>query len=517
MTARALAVPHPLRWLSNHRTGSRFIGDSPPGRLSTSCPGWFGDRRSQRPRRVRAAQVYYGPLNTVHQGIYLALVPEGAARSSSSHTAFACSWCAPDRRPRGGGGGVDGDRAGGARRAGSGRVPRHVGRGQRVTAPGRPGDDRGQRGDGSLRRCAVSRRCGREPPRPRLQTVPPQLLLPLVGAAVASGVGFVLGLGLANLVAAADLVGGVRSGARHPARRALRCADRTRSAPGGRHLAGRRCGARSRGDAMTGAGERPRWPSCGSVFGLHPRRVHRLRELGVDLQIFHQAAGPDAPFSDEATTAGLDAHAWSGAPDDDRLEAALAAAGAHALLVSSWHITAYRRVARRRRGRTLRVLCMDNQWWATPKQWLGVRRAGPDPPDLRRGVPSRRAVGRLRPTAGVLRRPDHRRHQHVRRSRFHAVAVARCGRALSERTFTFVGRLVRDKGIDVLAEGYRRYRQMTDDPCRSRSPAQGPRPRSPPAGPASGCRASSSPTTWPRCSAGRVASCCRAASSPGRS
>jgi len=216
---------------------------------------------------------------------------------------------------------------------------------------------------------------------------------------------------------------------------------------------------------MTGAGERPRvailWQR---LSGYTHAEFTALRDLGVDLQIFHQAAGPDAPFSDEATTAGLDAHAWSGAPDEDRVEAALAAREPHALLVSSWHITAYRRVARRRRGRTLRVLCMDNQWWATPKQWLGVASA----PVL------------IRPTYDAAFLPGERSADFARRlgfsdgriidgintcdqPRFDAVAVAR-GEALPERTFTFVGRLVRDKGIDVLAEGYRRYRQMTDDP-----------------------------------------------------
>jgi glycosyltransferase involved in cell wall biosynthesis len=47
--------------------------------------------------------------------------------------------------------------------------------------------------------------------------------------------------------------------------------------------------------------------------------------------------------------------------------------------------------------------------------------------------------------------------------RFAAVADARGG-AAPQPAFVFVGRLVRSKGIDVLAEGYRRYRTLVDDP-----------------------------------------------------
>lgn len=216
---------------------------------------------------------------------------------------------------------------------------------------------------------------------------------------------------------------------------------------------------------MTAAPPRPRvailWQR---LTGYTHAEFTALRELGVDLQVFHQAAGPEAPFSDEATTAGLEAESWTGEPDEARLEAALAAREPHALLVSSWHITPYRRVARRRRGRTVRVLCMDNQWWGTPKQWLGVAST----PIL------------IRPTYDAAFLPGDRSADFARRlgfddariiqgintcdhPRFDAVAEAR-GDRLPDRRFTFVGRLVEDKGIDVLAEGYQRYRSMTDAP-----------------------------------------------------
>ena len=217
---------------------------------------------------------------------------------------------------------------------------------------------------------------------------------------------------------------------------------------------------------MTGADERPRvailWQRLPGYTHAEFAALARARRRRPGRSI--RRPRRDAPFADDATTAGLDAHAWSGAPDEDRLEAALAAREPHALLVSSWHITAYRRVARRRRGQTLRVLCMDNQWWATPKQWLGVASS----PVL------------IRPTYDAAFLPGDRSADFARRlgfsdariiqgintcdhPRFDAVAGAR-GAALPERAFTFVGRLVGDKGIDVLAEGYRRYCRIAEDP-----------------------------------------------------
>jgi len=189
-----------------------------------------------------------------------------------------------------------------------------------------------------------------------------------------------------------------------------------------------------------------------------------LEETGADVLVYHSAGADDAPFDPDAVTRGLRTHPWHGEPDEEQLEAALSAFDPHALLVSSWHIAAYRRVARRRRGRTLRVLCMDNQWWATPKQLLGVASA----PVL------------IRPTYDAAFVPGERSADFARRlgfaderiirgiyscdhDRFASVAAAR-GDEAPTPAFVFVGRLVREKGIDVLAEGYRRYRQSVSDP-----------------------------------------------------
>ena len=189
-----------------------------------------------------------------------------------------------------------------------------------------------------------------------------------------------------------------------------------------------------------------------------------LSARGADVLVFHSAEGAHAPFDPHAITHGLRTHAWHGQPDPADVESALTAFDPQVLLVSSWHISAYRRAARRRRGQLLRVLCMDNQWWATPKQMLGV---GTSPLLVRPAYDAAFVPGER--SADFARRlgfPDERIIRGIYscdHPRFDAVAAAR-GDSAPEPAFAFVGRLVGEKGIDVLAEGYRRYRQLSTEP-----------------------------------------------------
>jgi O-antigen/teichoic acid export membrane protein len=73
--------PHPWRWLVRNRDmASRFLGEFATGQsvgqlvlLSVGAVAGLDVLGA-----VRAAQLFFGPINTVHMGIYLALVPEGA-------------------------------------------------------------------------------------------------------------------------------------------------------------------------------------------------------------------------------------------------------------------------------------------------------------------------------------------------------------------------------------------------------------------------------------------------------
>ena len=185
----------------------------------------------------------------------------------------------------------------------------------------------------------------------------------------------------------------------------------------------------------------------------------------ADLLVVHKQGEPDAPFDPGAVTAGLRTQDWGGdGPDADALERLLADFEPDAIVVCSWNVAAYRQVCRTRQGRTLRIVAMDNQWRGTPKQWAGVAssRFLLEPTyDAAWVCDERQAdfAGRLGyPVERLLwglYSGDH--------PRFAAVARAR-GTALPPPAFLFVGRLVPEKGVDVLAAAYRRYRGLVDDP-----------------------------------------------------
>ena len=130
------------------------------------------------------------------------------------------------------------------------------------------------------------------------------------------------------------------------------------------------------------------------------------------------------------------------------------------VVISGWQIPQYRYVARRIGKQTLRVLFMDNQWLATPKQLLGVATASVY----------------VRPLFDVAFLPGERHAVFARKLGFPHHAIwrgmnsgdqPRFARAFHSRhgrpsevgrSFLFVGRLVTEKGLHVLAEAYDLYR-----------------------------------------------------------
>jgi glycosyltransferase involved in cell wall biosynthesis len=192
--------------------------------------------------------------------------------------------------------------------------------------------------------------------------------------------------------------------------------------------------------------------------------LRALADEGVDLLVFRRAGLELSPFDTDLVTSGLQTHAWEGAPDLQALDQALEEFDPDAMLVISWHIGAYRKVSRRWRGRTLRILAMSNPWEARPKQMAGVaiapfairpaydaalhcdERSGTFA--IKLGFPVERLIWGMNTC-------DH--------ERFAAVADRR-GDALPPKTFLFVGRLVSDKAIDALASGYASYRRSTEQP-----------------------------------------------------
>ena len=179
-----------------------------------------------------------------------------------------------------------------------------------------------------------------------------------------------------------------------------------------------------------------------------------------------------APFDDSQFDWLTTAYTWRGSPDVDSVLRLVKDSDPDAVLVSSWHIGAYRRVLREiRSAGVTRVLCMDNQWLATPKQWLGrlTWRQHIRPYYDLAFVPGDRQVY-------FARRLGFRR-DHILRGLYCAdtAAFARpAGLPTRDRAFLFVGRLVREKGIDVLADAYRIYRRRATRPWPLRIVGTGP-------------------------------------------
>jgi glycosyltransferase involved in cell wall biosynthesis len=127
------------------------------------------------------------------------------------------------------------------------------------------------------------------------------------------------------------------------------------------------------------------------------------------------------------------------------------------LLVCGWNVQVYRMLARRWRGRAVRVLYMDNQWLGTTRQLASL------------------VVSPLYLWPcfdGVLvtgeRQADFARKLGFRTARIHTGGIVADTRKFrgqpTHRGFLFVGRLVPEKGIDVLVEAYRCYRTQHEDP-----------------------------------------------------
>ncbi len=200
--AGTLSVPHPTRWLyANRDMSSRFLGEFVTGQsigqvvlIALSAISGLSVIGA-----VRATQVFYGPLNTVHQGIYLALVPEGAQAASPARLrrlmvkasvllmAVAVVWmCIGLTLPDAWGSWLFRDTWG---LADDLMLPMGL---AMIAGSASTGGFAGVRALGAAR----------ESLRARLLTLGPQLALPLAGAAMAAGTGFAVGFGLANAASA---------------------------------------------------------------------------------------------------------------------------------------------------------------------------------------------------------------------------------------------------------------------------------------------------------------------------
>jgi glycosyltransferase involved in cell wall biosynthesis len=186
-----------------------------------------------------------------------------------------------------------------------------------------------------------------------------------------------------------------------------------------------------------------------------------------DVKIFlaHSTLDPNTPFNPNMFTWVDSRYEWNGQPDADVLIAKMREFKPDLLLTLGWHVGAYRKAAKSLKGVARRVLYFDNTWRGTPKQWLGVI-ASPVhvralaefawvPGSLQRDFARRLGFADSNIIDGYLSGDSHL---------FGTVRKRRDELPVKPRAFLFVGRLVKEKGLSVLAQGYARYRAMSDDP-----------------------------------------------------
>lgn len=183
----------------------------------------------------------------------------------------------------------------------------------------------------------------------------------------------------------------------------------------------------------------------------------------VDLALAYAAPDETAPFDESLFQWVTRQYRWQGSPDAGTVRRFLMDSQPDAVFVSSWHISAYRSALHHMgHGSVPRILCMDNQWHGTPKQWLGR-------------LTWRRHI---RPLYDRVFVPGDRQAYFARRLGFRTEHIMRGMLSADTPAFTrpvdwpnprvnrflYAGRLSAEKGVAVLAEAYTSYRASVEDP-----------------------------------------------------
>jgi len=198
------------------------------------------------------------------------------------------------------------------------------------------------------------------------------------------------------------------------------------------------------------------WNSC--LKSLHAQG-------DVTIFVAHDRIDPNTPFDSEMFNWIDERYDWDQTPDANCLLERVGAFQPDVVLILGWHLPAYRRVGRAMKGKAVRVLYFDNAWRGSVKQWVGIITSPVHvlpiadyawvPGDRQREFARRLGFPELRIIEGSLS-GDSQLFESVRKRREEL--------AVKPKSFLFVGRLVKVKGLIVLLKAYAQYRSMCAEP-----------------------------------------------------
>lgn len=197
----------------------------------------------------------------------------------------------------------------------------------------------------------------------------------------------------------------------------------------------------------------------------------------VELFVASSCIIDEAPFN-ELSFAWIENHyRWQGFVDANKLIPFLEQFQPDLILCSNWHNQGYRKTLRHFKGRSIRIFTSDRPWLGTPRQWLGVfiSRFYLHPvceaifvAGERQTVFAKKMGFSQRKILQGLLSCDH--------EKFASIYFERKKQQLDRRSFLFVGRFVSEKGLKILVDAYKRYRQQAADPwplkCYGAGPLQ---------------------------------------------
>ena len=192
--------------------------------------------------------------------------------------------------------------------------------------------------------------------------------------------------------------------------------------------------------------------------------LRALHKLGHDILNIFPEEYENAEFDVASFRDYGEALTYTGEPPAEKLIKAVEDFRPDVVIMVSWQQPVYRTIVARLRGKALRVLHASNVWEATPKQWLGraTHRFYLDPLYDAVFVPGDRSEW-------FMRRLGFRADQVIRGTNSADVETFDRGprdpqELASRRRFLFTGRLMPYKGVRVLVDAWKIYRDTVEDP-----------------------------------------------------